>query len=154
MSHRFLKPDPFLESRHLPERTESFLFTLEKDFGHVVFDELCILKKNGAEYRIVYHHCYDGGSCRLGGQDDNTVVREVEFFVENLLKRGMLADHEGVFDLRRDGPIFDVMIHLGDYFFALNNTSHSIRTLESRGVSRGGIIKRIREYCAGFEKTE
>lgn len=75
--------------------------------------------------------------------------------MESLLKRGMLANREGVFDLKRDGPVFDAMIHLGDYFFALNNTSHSIRTLEERyGVSRGGIIKRIREYCAEFEKND
>ncbi len=65
MSYRFLRPDAFLESKHLPERAESFFFTLEKDFGHVVFDELCVLKKIGHEYRLVYHHCYDGGSCRL-----------------------------------------------------------------------------------------
>lgn len=80
------------------------------------------------------------------------MIHETEYFVESLLKRGMLADREGVFDLKRDGPVFDAMVHLGEYFFALNNTSHSMRTLEERyGVSRGGIIKRIREYCAAFE---
>ena len=60
MSYRFLRPDALLETKHLPERAESFFFTLEKDFGHVVFDELCVLKKIGNEYRLVYHHCYDG----------------------------------------------------------------------------------------------
>lgn len=132
MSYRFLKPDPFLESKHLPERVESFLFTLEKDFGRVVFDEVIVLKKESQEFRLVYHHCYGGGACRLGGEDDSAIIREVEYFVESLLKRGMLANREGVFDLNRDGPVFDAMIHLGEYFFALNNTTHSLRTLEER----------------------
>lgn len=78
----------------------------------------------------------------------------MEHLVDNLLRRGMLADHEGVFDLKREGRIFDAMIHLGDYFFALNNTIHSIRTLEERfGVSRDAIIGRIREYCGAFESN-
>lgn len=32
MSHRFFRPDPKLESMNIPERVESFFFTLEKDF--------------------------------------------------------------------------------------------------------------------------
>lgn len=66
MSYRFLRPDPYLESRYLPERAESFFLTLQKDFGHVVFDELCVLKEFDGEFRLIYHHCYGNGVCRLG----------------------------------------------------------------------------------------
>ncbi len=152
MSYRFLRPDPYLESKHLPERAESFFFTLEKDFGKIVFDELCVLKKFDGEFRLVYHHCYENGACRLGGQDETETIRQIEHLIDALLKRGLLADHEGVFDLKREGRVFDAMIHLGEYFFALNNTVHSMRTMEERfGISRGGVIGRIREYCRAFE---
>lgn len=65
----------------------------------------------------------------------------------------MLADHEGVSDMKREGRVFDAMIHLGEYFIAINNTMHSMRVLEERfGVSRGAVIKRIREQCALMKK--
>lgn len=112
MSHRFLIPDPVLERKGLPERTESFFFTLEKEVGRVVFDELCILRKLGNDYRLLYHHCYNGGACRLVHGNEDAVARDVEFFVERILKRGILADREGVFDLKREGPVFDAMVRL------------------------------------------
>ena len=132
MSHRFIKEDAILARKGLPDHTDSFFFTLEKEFGRVIFDELCILRKNGSEYRLVYYHCYANGACRLRDDNEKEIVHDVEFFVERVLKRGILADHEGVFDLKREGSTFDAMLRIGEYFLCFNNTEQSIKSLEDR----------------------
>ncbi len=164
MPHRFFQTDPALEKKGLPERTESFFLSLEKEFGCLVFDEVSILHRKGGEYQMLYYQSYEGGAPEGKSPkierfvrrmfEEGGIVHDIEFFVERVLKRGILADHEGVFDLNRDGKVFDAMVRIGDYFLCFNNTEQSIRSLEERySVSRGALIRRIREYCLLFERS-
>jgi hypothetical protein len=168
MPHRFFRPDKNLEKKSLPERTESFFMTLEKEYGCIIFDEISILHRAGNDYQMLYYQSYEGMSTdkkraskierfmsrMFGTEGEGGITHDVEFFVERILKRGILADHEGVFDRNREGKVFDAMVRIGDYFLCFNNTEQSIRSLEERySVPQGAIIKRIREYCALFERT-
>lgn len=116
---------------------------------------------------MMYYQSYEGmGTEGKGSKIERFVQRmfdsdgeaglthDIEFFVERILKRGILADHEGVFDLKSDGKLFDAMIRIGDYFICFNNTEYSLRNLEEQySISQGALIKRIREYCLLFERS-
>lgn len=153
MPHRFLISDPFLEEAGLPERTDSFLLSLEKEFARPVFDEICVLKRVGGDYRLAYRHCARKTPCELE-EEAEEVSKHLEHLIESLIRSRLLADEEGAFDLKREGRAFDAMVRLGDYFFAFNNSRHSVSALEeSYGVSRGAVIRRIREYVAPYKAS-
>lgn len=70
MPHRFFQKDSYLEQKGLPERTESFFMSLEKEHGCVVFDEISILHRSGNDYQMLYYQSYDG----MGSGVKNTKI--------------------------------------------------------------------------------
>ena len=79
----------------IAKRADEFFLALEKDFGKVILDEICVLEKlpRHQHYTLVSGHSMEPRR-RATDCDEDKVIREIEIELADTLKKGLLADGE------------------------------------------------------------
>lgn len=136
----------------LPSETGQFFINIERVFGTLLFDRILVLEEKNEKYELVYYAQYPD-VCPITKELCKKEMVNVDYFIQNILRKRALADGEGVFKCREeDGELFDVMIRVGNYYIAFNNSHESLKSLRRKHpFDEAVLIEELKKYTRLFE---
>lgn len=132
--------------------TGQFFANIERVFGTALFDRVLVLEEKDSKYELVYYAQYPD-TCPITRELHEKEMANVDYFIQNILRKRALADGEWVFKCREeDGELFDIMIRIGNYYIAFNNSQESLKSLRRKHpFDEAILIEELKKYTRLFE---
>lgn len=136
----------------ISDETRQFFENIEHIFGAALFDRVLVLEEKDEKYELVYYSQYPD-TCPITKELHEKEMINVDYFIQNILRKRALADGEWVFKCREeDGELFDIMIRIGNYYIAFNNSKESLKSLKKRHpFDEMVLIEELKKYAHLFE---
>lgn len=78
---------------NISEETGKFFANIERVFGIALFDRVLVLEEKNSKYELVYYAQYPD-TCPITKELHKKEMANVDYFVQNILKKQALADGE------------------------------------------------------------
>lgn len=136
MKGLYFTEDKYLESLNLDEKIKKFINNLEHKYESQVIDEIFIINYNWEKIIPIYFLCAhkNCNPTEIIDQAKSEQIKEQKlkdfaFFIDNILNKLCLINHEWMLAKDQIWCLFDWMFRMDDYYIGINNSEKSLREL-------------------------
>lgn len=146
--------DKYLQGLNLDNKIKIFIENLEKKYLEQIINEIFIANYDGKNVLPIYFLCAHKNCTHTQDIDSNKVeqikqkkLEDFGFFIENILKKQCLINHEWILAKDQMWCLFDWMFRMDDYYIGITNSDKSLKELfENNVLSENDFINEIKQF--------